>query len=58
MTHRVEFRRETLPPLAALEREWRMFEAAGHPTFFTSWQWIGTLLDMVPPAQPAKALAR
>jgi CelD/BcsL family acetyltransferase involved in cellulose biosynthesis len=47
---RVEFRREALPPLTALEREWRMLEAAGNPSFFTSWQWIGTLLDTVPPA--------
>src|ERR1700736_6296770 len=56
MTHRVEFRREALPPLAALGREWRMVEAAGHKTFFTSWQWIGTLLDMVPPRSRPKLL--
>ena len=56
MTHRVGFRREALPPLAALEREWRMLEAAGHPTFFTSWQWIGTLLDTVPPGSRPKLL--
>ena len=56
MTHRVEFRREALPPLATLGREWRMLEAAGHPTFFTSWQWIGTLLDTVPPGSRPKLL--
>ena len=56
MTHRVEFRHESLPPLAALEHEWRMLEAAGRPSFFTSWQWIGTLLDMVPPASRPKLL--
>ncbi len=53
---RVEFRREALPPLAALEREWRMLEAAGYPSFFTSWQWIGTLLDTVPPTSRPKLL--
>ena len=40
----VEFRREALPPLAVLEHEWRRLEAAGRPSFFTSWHWIGTLL--------------
>jgi hypothetical protein len=45
----IEFRRETLPPLAALEREWRALEAVAYPSFFTSWQWIGTLLAAVPP---------
>jgi CelD/BcsL family acetyltransferase involved in cellulose biosynthesis len=56
MTHRVEFRREALPPLAALEREWRMLEAAGRPTFFNSWQWIGTLLGTLPPGSRPKLL--
>jgi CelD/BcsL family acetyltransferase involved in cellulose biosynthesis len=46
----VEFRREDLPPLAALEREWRALEAVGRPSFFTSWQWIGTLLAAMPAA--------
>jgi CelD/BcsL family acetyltransferase involved in cellulose biosynthesis len=53
---RVEFRCEALPPLTALECEWRMLEAAGHPSFFTSWQWIGTLLDTVPPASRPQLL--
>ncbi len=39
-----------------LEREWRTLEAAGRPSFFTSWQWIGTLLDMVPPPSWPKLL--
>jgi CelD/BcsL family acetyltransferase involved in cellulose biosynthesis len=45
----IVFRREALPPLAVLEREWRTLEAAASPSFFTSWQWIGTLLAVVPP---------
>jgi len=40
--------REALPPLSVLEGEWRSLEAAGQPSFFTSWQWIGTLLAAVP----------
>ena len=46
----VEFRREALPPLPALEHDWRLLEAASRPSFFISWQWIGTLLDVLPPA--------
>jgi CelD/BcsL family acetyltransferase involved in cellulose biosynthesis len=42
------FRQEALPPLSALEGEWRQLEAAGSPSFFTSWHWIGTLLAAVP----------
>jgi CelD/BcsL family acetyltransferase involved in cellulose biosynthesis len=52
----IEFRREALPPVAALAAEWRMLEAAGQPSFFTSWQWIGTLLATVPPASRPKLL--
>lgn len=44
----VEFRREALPPLPALAREWRMLETVAAPSFFTSWWWIGTLLATVP----------
>ena len=51
MTLDVEFCHEALPPLAALEREWRTLEAVARPTFFTSWQWIGTLLAAVPAAR-------
>jgi CelD/BcsL family acetyltransferase involved in cellulose biosynthesis len=46
----VEFRREALPPLATLESQWRSLEAAAHPSFFTSWYWIGTLLALLPEA--------
>jgi CelD/BcsL family acetyltransferase involved in cellulose biosynthesis len=46
----VEFSHEALPPLATLEREWRRLEAVARPSFFTSWQWIGTLLAAVPAA--------
>jgi len=52
----VEFRREALPPLPELEREWRLLEAAGNPSFFTSWHWIGTLLAAVPLASRPKLL--
>ena len=51
MTRDVEFCHEALPPLAALEREWRSLEAVAQPTFFTSWQWVGTLLAAVPAAR-------
>jgi len=47
----VEFRRETLPPLAALEAEWRGLEPAAAPSFFTSWHWIGTFLTTLPEAK-------
>jgi Acetyltransferase (GNAT) domain len=47
----VVFRREPLPTIAALERDWRVLEAASRPSFFISWQWIGTLLDTLPPAK-------
>jgi CelD/BcsL family acetyltransferase involved in cellulose biosynthesis len=48
VTPEIELRHEALPPLAALEREWRTLEAAASPSFFTSWRWIGTLLAAVP----------
>jgi CelD/BcsL family acetyltransferase involved in cellulose biosynthesis len=47
---------EALPPLPELEREWRQLEAAGNPSFFTSWHWIGTLLSAIPPASRPKLL--
>ena len=47
----VEFRRETLPPPAALEYEWRTLETFARPSFFTSWHWIGTLLAALPTTQ-------
>ena len=52
----VEFRRQSLPPLDVLEHEWRGLEAAGRPSFSTSWHWIGTLLATVPPASRPELL--
>jgi CelD/BcsL family acetyltransferase involved in cellulose biosynthesis len=46
----IEFREEALPPLAVIEREWRELETVAHPSFFTSWHWIGTLLAILPEA--------
>jgi CelD/BcsL family acetyltransferase involved in cellulose biosynthesis len=53
---RVVYRREPLPPLPALEREWRMLESAGRPSFFTSWHWTGTFLTALPPTSRPKLL--
>ena len=47
----VEFRREPLPPLSILAREWQALEAISTASFFTSWRWIGTLLASVPAAR-------
>ena len=51
MVREVEFRREPLPPLPILGREWRALEAISTASFFTSWRWIGTLLATVPAAR-------
>ena len=51
MPDQVELRREALPPLPRLEGEWRRLEAAGRPSFFTSWHWIGALLAALPEAR-------
>jgi CelD/BcsL family acetyltransferase involved in cellulose biosynthesis len=56
MTCKVEFSHEALPPLATLECEWRTLEAVALPSFFTSWQWIGTLLAAVPAASRPQLL--
>jgi CelD/BcsL family acetyltransferase involved in cellulose biosynthesis len=45
-----------LPPLAAIEREWRSLEGGSDASFFTSWHWIGTLLAALPPARQPKLL--
>jgi CelD/BcsL family acetyltransferase involved in cellulose biosynthesis len=45
---RIAFRREPLPPLDALAREWRALEAVARPSFFTSWRWIGTFIEALP----------
>ena len=53
---RIVFRREALPPVSVLEREWRALEASCHPSFFTSWRWIGNLLTAVPPTSQPQLL--
>ena len=52
----VVFGLEALPPLPELELEWRRLEAAGNPSFFTSWHWMGTLLSALPPPSRPKLL--
>lgn len=42
--------------LDELERDWRRLEAEASPSFFLSWNWIGTLLEMVPPAAAPRLL--
>jgi CelD/BcsL family acetyltransferase involved in cellulose biosynthesis len=44
----IEIHREALPPLAALEREWRAQERLAGRGFFLSWAWIGTWLATLP----------
>jgi CelD/BcsL family acetyltransferase involved in cellulose biosynthesis len=44
----IAFCRESLPPLAELEREWRALEGVSRPSFFLSWAWIGSLLTAIP----------
>ena len=46
--NQIEFHQEALPPLAVLESQWQSLEATAHPSFFTSWHWIGTLLAILP----------
>jgi len=46
----VKLHHAALPPLAALEHDWRCLEALSRPSFFTSWDWIGTLLSSLPEA--------
>ena len=31
-----------------IEAEWRHLEKSGNPSFFTSWDWVGTLFDTLP----------
>ena len=49
MTEPIDIHRESLPPLAALEREWRAQERLAGRGFFLSWAWIGTWLATLPP---------
>jgi len=45
----IDIHREALPPLGALEREWRTLEHHAGRGFFLSWSWIGTWLTTLPP---------
>ena len=49
MPEPIDISREALPPLAALEREWRAVEKEAERGFFLSWAWIGTWLTTLPP---------
>ena len=49
MAEPIEIFREDLPPLPALEREWRAIENTVERGFFLSWAWIGTWLATLPP---------
>ena len=46
----IEFRREPISSLSLLEKEWRNLETVSSASFFTSWDWIGTLLEALPEA--------
>jgi CelD/BcsL family acetyltransferase involved in cellulose biosynthesis len=46
----IAFTVEPIGALDELERDWRRLEAHTAPSFFVSWNWIGTLLEMVPAA--------
>jgi CelD/BcsL family acetyltransferase involved in cellulose biosynthesis len=50
VTGEIVFRREALPALAELERQWRALEAVASPSFFISWAWIGSMLAAIPQA--------
>ncbi len=52
----VDFRIEPMVALTELEREWRRLEADAAPSFFLSWNWIGTLLEMIPPEAAPRLL--
>ncbi|AMO07692.1 MULTISPECIES: GNAT family N-acetyltransferase [Mycobacteriaceae] len=52
----VVFSVEPIDTLDGLEREWRRLEVEAAPSFFLSWQWIGTLLEMVPPSAMPRVL--
>lgn len=45
----IVFRVEPIGELDQLEQEWRCLEAEASPSFFVSWNWIGTLLELLPP---------
>ena len=44
----VVFGVEPIGDLDKLEQEWRHLVSEASPSFFVSWSWIGTLLEMIP----------
>lgn len=52
----IEFRREPIGSLRTLEDEWHSLEGAASASFFTSWHWIGTLLEALPAANRPQLL--
>jgi CelD/BcsL family acetyltransferase involved in cellulose biosynthesis len=52
----VSFSVESIDSLDDLEREWRRLERDVSPSFFVSWNWIGTLLEMIPPGDRPRLL--
>lgn len=54
--HTVNFGIEPIGGLAGLEREWRRLEVQVTPSFFLTWNWIGTLLETVPPQSKPRLL--
>lgn len=50
---------ESPPPATSLEAWWRALEARATATFFTSWSWVGSWLNILPsPLQPQLLIAR
>src|SRR4051812_44098828 len=39
-----------------IEAEWRRLETLAKPTFFVSWDWVGTLLATLPPQHSVSLL--
>lgn len=52
----ITFSIEPIGALDEVERDWRRLEADASPSFFLSWNWIGTLLETVPPAAAPRLL--
>lgn len=52
----IAFSIERIGALADLEREWRRLEDEVAPSFFLSWNWVGTLLELVPPEAKPRLL--
>ena len=52
----IEIRREPIGSLRTLEVEWGSLERVASASFFTSWHWIGTLLEALPTANRPQLL--